>query len=80
MQSHLSLNLSRSCTFIVSRNLLYIVLLVVQFPSMASLHGALPNVPPPGLVRTSSLGTPSPMWMPAQSLPYASAMPQSKAF
>ncbi|XWS72002.1 hypothetical protein CRYUN_Cryun02cG0003300 [Craigia yunnanensis] len=45
------------------------------FPSMASLQGALPNVPPPsGLVRTSSLGTPSSAWMPPQSLPYASGM------
>ncbi|XVF88499.1 hypothetical protein PTKIN_Ptkin19aG0055900 [Pterospermum kingtungense] len=44
--------------------------------SMASLQGALPNVPPPsGLVRTSSLGTPSSVWMPPQSLPYASGMP-----
>ena len=76
MQSHLSLNLSRSCTFIVFHSLLYIVLLVVQFPSMASLQGVLPNVPPPsGLVRTSSLGTPSSAWMPPQSLPYASGMP-----
>ncbi|XVF34798.1 hypothetical protein REPUB_Repub18cG0089400 [Reevesia pubescens] len=47
-----------------------------KFPSMASLQGALPNVPPPsGLVRTSSLGTPSSAWMPPQSLPYASGMP-----
>ncbi|XVE98208.1 hypothetical protein REPUB_Repub03eG0085800 [Reevesia pubescens] len=46
------------------------------FPSMASLQGALPNMPPPsGLVRTSSLGTPSSAWMPPQSLPYASGMP-----
>ncbi|XWS17223.1 hypothetical protein CRYUN_Cryun33cG0049900 [Craigia yunnanensis] len=46
------------------------------FPSMASLQGVLPNVPPPsGLVRTSSLGTPSSAWMPPQSLPYASGMP-----
>ncbi|KAL4318850.1 hypothetical protein GQ457_18G012000 [Hibiscus cannabinus] len=43
--------------------------------SMASLHGALPNAPPPsGLLRTSSLGAPS-SWMPPQSLPYASGMP-----
>ncbi|EOY30852.1 NSP-interacting GTPase, putative isoform 3 [Theobroma cacao] len=46
------------------------------FPSMASLQGALPNVPPAsGLVRASSLGTPSSAWMPAQALPYASGMP-----
>ncbi|XWS69868.1 hypothetical protein CRYUN_Cryun03dG0000900 [Craigia yunnanensis] len=45
------------------------------FPSMASLQGTLPNVPPPGLVRTSSLGTPSSVSMPPQSLPFASGMP-----
>ncbi|GMI97709.1 NSP (nuclear shuttle protein)-interacting GTPase [Hibiscus trionum] len=46
------------------------------FPSMASLQGALPNVPPPsGPVPTSSLGTPSSAWMSPQSLPYASGMP-----
>ncbi|KAL1159280.1 hypothetical protein V6Z11_A08G281200 [Gossypium hirsutum] len=44
--------------------------------SMASLQGALPNLPPPsGLLRTSSLGTPSSAWMPPQSLPYASGIP-----
>ncbi|KAL7189557.1 hypothetical protein ACSBR1_039245 [Camellia fascicularis] len=44
------------------------------FPSMASLQGALPNVAAPaGLLRTSSLGTPSPTWMPSQSS-YPSAM------
>ncbi|XVF49219.1 hypothetical protein PTKIN_Ptkin03bG0251100 [Pterospermum kingtungense] len=49
---------------------------IQTFPSMASLQGALPNVPPPsGLVRTSSLGTPSSAWMPPQSLPYASGTP-----
>ncbi|XP_021275696.1 probable ADP-ribosylation factor GTPase-activating protein AGD14 [Herrania umbratica] len=46
------------------------------FPSMASLQGAMPNVPPAsGLVRASSLGTPSSAWMPRQALPYASGMP-----
>ncbi|XP_039023897.1 probable ADP-ribosylation factor GTPase-activating protein AGD14 isoform X2 [Hibiscus syriacus] len=45
------------------------------FPSMASLQGALPNVPPPsGPMRTSSLGTPSSTRMSPQSLPYASGM------
>ncbi|XP_022755064.1 probable ADP-ribosylation factor GTPase-activating protein AGD14 isoform X2 [Durio zibethinus] len=44
------------------------------FPSMASLQGALPNVPPPGLLHTSSHGTSSSVWMPPQSLPYASGM------
>lgn len=44
------------------------------FPSMASLQGALPNVAAPaGLLHTSSLGTPSPTWMPSQSS-YPSAM------
>ncbi|XVE54305.1 hypothetical protein DITRI_Ditri03aG0070100 [Diplodiscus trichospermus] len=52
------------------------------FPSMASLQGALPNVPPPSnLVRTPSLGTPSAAWMPPQFLPYASGVPsQSLAY
>ncbi|XP_028097659.1 uncharacterized protein LOC114297424 isoform X1 [Camellia sinensis] len=46
-----------------------------EFPSMASLHGALPNVAAPaGLLSTSSLGTPSTSWMPSQSS-YISAMP-----
>ncbi|KAF6172903.1 hypothetical protein GIB67_035457 [Kingdonia uniflora] len=46
-----------------------------SFPNMSSLQGALPNMgPPPGLLRTSSLGNPSPQWMPPpQSLSYASA-------
>lgn len=44
------------------------VYLVMQFPSMASLQGALPNVAgPAGLMRTSSLDTPSPTWMQSQS-------------
>ncbi|KAA3476983.1 putative ADP-ribosylation factor GTPase-activating protein AGD14 [Gossypium australe] len=46
-----------------------------KFPSMASLQGALPNMPPSsGPVPTSSLGTPSSAWMSPQSLPYASGM------
>ncbi|KAK3041639.1 hypothetical protein RJ639_001449 [Escallonia herrerae] len=56
------------------------------FPSMASLQGALPNVAAlTGIQRTSSLGTPSPTWMPVQSshpfvtppqgLSYASPVP-----
>ncbi|KAJ0091183.1 hypothetical protein Patl1_13204 [Pistacia atlantica] len=47
------------------------------FPSMVSLQGALPNMShPSGLLRTSSLGTPSPAWMPSpQSSPHPLAMP-----
>ncbi|KAF8407018.1 hypothetical protein HHK36_006140 [Tetracentron sinense] len=46
------------------------------FPSMASLQGALPNMSAPAsLLRTSSLGTPSPRWMPPQSPSYASVVP-----
>ncbi|KAJ0029974.1 hypothetical protein Pint_13136 [Pistacia integerrima] len=47
------------------------------FPSMVSLQGALPNMShPSGLLRTSSLGTPSPAWMPPpQSSPHPLAMP-----
>ncbi|KAF2304553.1 hypothetical protein GH714_033312 [Hevea brasiliensis] len=49
---------------------------VHTFPSMASMRGALPNMPPSsGLQRTSSLGAPSSAWMPSQSLPYPSALP-----
>lgn len=48
---------------------------VHQFPSMASLQTALPNIPSSGLQRTSSLGTPALAWMPSQSLPYPSALP-----
>ncbi|XP_052198979.1 probable ADP-ribosylation factor GTPase-activating protein AGD14 [Diospyros lotus] len=47
------------------------------FPSMASLQGALPNMVAPtqaGLLHNSSLGTPSPTWMPSQ-LSYSSVMP-----
>ncbi|TYH15205.1 hypothetical protein ES288_A05G024000v1 [Gossypium darwinii] len=45
------------------------------FPSMASLQGALPIMPRPGLVHTSNLSPPSSAWMPPQSLPYASRPP-----
>ncbi|BBH08398.1 Nuclear shuttle protein-interacting GTPase [Prunus dulcis] len=48
------------------------------FPSAASFQAALPNVQslsPPGLVRTSSLNTPSSAWMPLQSSSYSSAVP-----
>ncbi|XP_065851575.1 probable ADP-ribosylation factor GTPase-activating protein AGD14 [Euphorbia lathyris] len=49
---------------------------VQTFHSMASLQGALPNVPPSsGLQHTSSLGAPSSTWVPYQSLPFSSAMP-----
>lgn len=48
----------------------------MQFPSMASLQGALPNVSPAsGVIRTSSFGTPSSAWMPPQASSYASALP-----
>ncbi|GFY96316.1 NSP (nuclear shuttle protein)-interacting GTPase [Actinidia rufa] len=58
------------------------------FPSMASLQGALPNMPAQaGVLRTSSLGTPTPAWMlsqsnyppamPPQAPSFASAMPPS---
>nr|POE81244.1 isoform 2 of probable adp-ribosylation factor gtpase-activating protein agd14 [Quercus suber] len=47
-----------------------------MFPSMAPLQGALPNVQPAsGLMRTSSYGTPSSVWMAPQAPPYASALP-----
>ncbi|XP_044464324.1 probable ADP-ribosylation factor GTPase-activating protein AGD14 isoform X2 [Mangifera indica] len=46
------------------------------FPSMASLQGALPNLsPPPGLLSTSSLGTPSTAWMAPQPSPQPFFMP-----
>ncbi|KAK1550582.1 hypothetical protein Q3G72_021514 [Acer saccharum] len=46
------------------------------FPSMVSLQGALPNASPPsGLMHTSSLGTPTPAWIPPQPSSYPSAMP-----
>ncbi|OVA13880.1 Arf GTPase activating protein [Macleaya cordata] len=46
-----------------------------MFPSMASLRGALPQMAdPPGLLRTSSLGTPSSQWMVPQSSSYGSAV------
>lgn len=48
----------------------------MQFPSMAPLQGALPNVQPAsGLMRTSSYGTPPSVWMAPQAPPYASALP-----
>ncbi|XP_041007423.1 LOW QUALITY PROTEIN: probable ADP-ribosylation factor GTPase-activating protein AGD14 [Juglans microcarpa x Juglans regia] len=52
------------------------------FPSMASLQGALPSVPPaPGLLHTSSLGAPSSAWMPAQASLYTSAfLPQAPSY
>lgn len=46
----------------------------MQFPSMASLQGALPNVPPAsGLMRAPSFGTPSSVWMAPQASTYAPA-------
>ncbi|KAJ4952523.1 hypothetical protein NE237_029355 [Protea cynaroides] len=52
------------------------------FPSMTSLQGALPNMArPTGLLRTSSLDTPSARWMHPQSPAYASALsPQSPSY
>ncbi|XP_043723938.1 probable ADP-ribosylation factor GTPase-activating protein AGD14 isoform X2 [Telopea speciosissima] len=52
------------------------------FPSMASLQGALPNMArPTGLLRSSSLDTPSSRWMHPQSPSYASALhPQSPSY
>ncbi|XP_050368783.1 probable ADP-ribosylation factor GTPase-activating protein AGD14 [Argentina anserina] len=55
------------------------------FPSMSPSQGPLPNMlPPSGLLRTSSLGTPSSAWgpsyssgLPLQAPPYASQMPPS---
>lgn len=53
-----------------------------MFPSMASLQGALPNVPPSSsLMHASGLGTSMPSWIPPQG-PYASAaslQPQAHA-
>ncbi|KAF8034389.1 hypothetical protein BT93_C0633 [Corymbia citriodora subsp. variegata] len=49
------------------------------FPSMGSLQGALPNVPPSSsLMHAPSLGTPTPSWMPPQGsyAPAASLQPQ----
>ncbi|XP_038695871.1 probable ADP-ribosylation factor GTPase-activating protein AGD14 isoform X2 [Tripterygium wilfordii] len=46
------------------------------FPSMASLQGTLPSLPPSsGLMRTSSLGAPSPSWPSSQPSPYPLAIP-----
>ncbi|KAG7989018.1 hypothetical protein I3843_03G217100 [Carya illinoinensis] len=45
------------------------------FPSMASLQGAQPNVPPAsGFMRNSSYCTPS-AWLPPQASPYTSMLP-----
>ncbi|XP_038698552.1 probable ADP-ribosylation factor GTPase-activating protein AGD14 isoform X2 [Tripterygium wilfordii] len=49
---------------------------VQTFPSMASLQGSLPSLPPSsGLMHTSNLGTPSPSWPPSQHSPYPLAIP-----
>ncbi|PSS15610.1 ADP-ribosylation factor GTPase-activating protein AGD14 [Actinidia chinensis var. chinensis] len=51
------------------------------FPSMAPLQGALPNMSAPaGLLRTSSLGTPTPTWMPFQSNYPLAMPPQAPSF
>ncbi|KAJ8749830.1 hypothetical protein K2173_013233 [Erythroxylum novogranatense] len=46
----------------------------LAFPPMASLQGALPEIPPAGLQHTSSVGTAMPAWSSSQSLPYVSAL------
>lgn len=49
---------------------------LMQFPSMSSLQGALPSVPPSsGLMHPSSLANPSLAWNSPQSSLYGSAMP-----
>ncbi|GMH18929.1 hypothetical protein Nepgr_020770 [Nepenthes gracilis] len=55
---------------------------VATFPSMAPLQAVLPNVAPPtGLVRTSSLGTATPTWMPPQQSSYpAAVLPLAPSF
>nr|KYP49304.1 putative ADP-ribosylation factor GTPase-activating protein AGD14 [Cajanus cajan] len=40
---------------------------VLQFPSMSSLQGALPSVPPAGAVHPSNMGNPSLAWTPPLS-------------
>eukprot|EP00262_Sarcandra_glabra_P002995 TRINITY_DN1342_c0_g1_i1.p1 TRINITY_DN1342_c0_g1~~TRINITY_DN1342_c0_g1_i1.p1 ORF type:complete len:722 (-),score=138.14 TRINITY_DN1342_c0_g1_i1:441-2483(-) len=51
---------------------------VPTFPSMTSLQGALPNVvTSPGLLRSSSFGTPSQQWTPPQPPSYPSPVPPS---
>ncbi|KAM2193674.1 hypothetical protein ACFX1R_027934 [Malus domestica] len=50
----------------------------IQSSAFPSLQAPLPNaqtLSPSGLMRTSSLGTPSSAWMPLQSSPYSSAVP-----
>ncbi|XP_050206887.1 probable ADP-ribosylation factor GTPase-activating protein AGD14 [Mercurialis annua] len=49
---------------------------VQTFPTMASLQGALPNMPTSyGLQHNSGLGGQSSVWTPSHSLPYQSALP-----
>lgn len=63
-------------SFLMSLDLVGIF--IFQFPSMASLQGALPNMAAPtGLLHTSSLGAPTshPLGMPQQAPSYASAVP-----
>ncbi|WJX30018.1 hypothetical protein P8452_18600 [Trifolium repens] len=47
-----------------------------SFPSMSSLHGAVPNIPPSGTMYPSSQGNPSRAWTPTPSSSYASVLPQ----
>ncbi|MED6135663.1 hypothetical protein PIB30_048822 [Stylosanthes scabra] len=48
---------------------------VPTFPSMSSLHGALPSMPPSGAIHPSSLGNPSHNWTPPPSSSYVSVLP-----
>ena len=45
------------------------------FPSMSSLHGALPSMPPSGAIHPASLGNPSHAWNPPLSSSYVSVLP-----
>ncbi|XP_057733589.1 probable ADP-ribosylation factor GTPase-activating protein AGD14 [Arachis stenosperma] len=45
------------------------------FPSMSSLHGALPSMPPSGAIHPASLGNPSHAWNLPPSSSYVSVLP-----
>ncbi|KAK2451781.1 putative ADP-ribosylation factor GTPase-activating protein AGD14 [Trifolium repens] len=47
-----------------------------SFPSVSSLHGAMPNIPPSGTMYPSSQGNPSRAWTPTPASSYASVLPQ----
>lgn len=61
---------------------LLLSLFFMQFPSMASLQGALPNMTGNApLLRSASLGTPLPQWMHLQQTPsYQMASSPSKNY